>query len=419
MDIVSAEAAVRRLPRSGRILVTPVCGMPLSLFNALYDARDAFDDLEIHTGLMFKAVRALEAVPKPFRLVTSHVTGPVEALVADGRADYLPVRLSQIPGLYAQDGLLPIDALLLQVSPPDERGFCTLGASVCIALDLVPQTPLVIAEINRQAPRTTGNWIHVSQIDAACEVDRPLLPLLPPKLGELERTIARDVAELVRDGDCFQIGIGAIPQAILEALGDHKDLGIHSGMICDGMIPLIEGGAVTGARKNVDGGQAVGGEAMGTDALYRFVDRNPSVAFVSAVKSHGLRYVSQIDNFVAINSAIEVDLGGQINAEWVAGRQISGIGGQVDFVEAASYSRGGRSIVALPSTAARGSVSRIVRTLAAGTPVTTPRCFVDFVVTEYGVADLRGKGIHARARALTAIAHPQFRDELASIGTRL
>ncbi|HEY7295962.1 MAG TPA: acetyl-CoA hydrolase/transferase C-terminal domain-containing protein, partial [Dehalococcoidia bacterium] len=240
----------------------------------------------------------------------------------------------------------------------------------------------------------------------------PLLPYKPPQVGALERTIADNVAGLVPNGATFQIGIGAIPQAILEALCDHRDLGIHSGMICDGMIPLIESGAVSGAHKTIDRLRVVGGEVMGTDTLYDYVDDNPRFAIVSAVHSHGLATLRRLENFVAINSAVEVDLSGQVNAEWVAGRQISGIGGQFDYIEGAMHAKGGRSIIALPSTAARGSASRIVGTLAAGAPVTSSRAMLDYVVTEYGVADLRGKGIHARAGALAAVAHPQFRDEL-------
>ncbi len=412
MEVLSPEAVVRRLPARGRLMIAPGCGMPTSLCDALGSEREAFEDVEVYTGLVLKPVGFLEAVPAPFRLVTTHVTAATEPLVKDGRADYLPLRYSQMPIAFAPGGILPVDAVMIQVSTPDARGYCSLGASVSACLDLVPQTRLVVAEINARTPRTHGNAVHISQIDFACEVDRPLIPNAPPTIGETERTIARHVAELVPDGGCFQIGIGAIPAAILDALGGHRDLGIHSGLICDGMIPLIDSGVVTGAAKNIDRWKVVGGEGMGTDVLYDYINNNPAISFVSGVHSHGLDTVRRLDNFIAINSAIEVDLYGQVNAEWVAGRQMSGIGGQFDFVEAAMYSRGGRSIVALPSTAARGSASRIVSALGSGTPITTPRYCVDFVVTEYGVADLRGKGIHARAKVLARIAHPQFREEL-------
>jgi len=414
VQIESPDAAVRRLPRRGRVLIAPGCGLPTVLCDALGEAAAHFDELELYAGLIMRRVRFLDHVPRPFRLITTHVTSETEQLVRDGRADYLPLRYSQMPVIFAQDGQLPVDALVIQVSTPDRRGYCTLGASVSACLSLVAQTPLVIAEINRSAPRTRGNSIHISEIDYAVEVDRPLIPYEPPQVGALERTIARYVAGLVPNGASFQIGIGSIPQAILEALRYHKDLGIHSGMICDGMIPLIENGVVTGARKTIDRLRVVGGEVMGTDKLYDYVDDNPRFAIVSATHSHGLASVRQIDNFVAINSAVEVDLSGQVNAEWVAGRQISGVGGQFDYMEAAMYSKGGRSIIALPSTAARGSASRIVETLAAGAAVTSPRMMVDYVVTEYGVADMRGRSISQRAAALIAIAHPRFRDELSA-----
>ena len=393
-------------------MLAPGCGLPLTLSDALAAAHAEFEEIEICTGLVLAHTPLLEHVPRPFRLLTTHVTAHTERLVLEQKADYLPLRYSQMPVAFAPNGPLPADAVLIQVSPPDRHGYCSLGASVSACLDLVATARLVVAEINVRAPRTSGHAVPIDQIDVACEVDRPLIAQSPPHTGELERTIARYVAELIPDGACFQIGIGAIPQAILEALGDHRDLGIHSGMICDGMVPLIRAGVANGARKRIDRGLAVGGEAMGTELLYDFLDGNAAVRLVSARYSHGLETVARLDNFVAINSAIEVDLTGQVNAEWVAGRQMSGIGGQFDYVEAAMYSRGGRSIVALPSTAARGSASRIVRTLAAGAPVTTPRYCAEFVVTEYGIADLRGKGIHARARALAAIAHPQFREEL-------
>lgn len=415
MQVVSAEEAVRSLPARGRVFVAPGCGTPLSLLDALGDAREAFEDLQVCTGLLFRPARFLAAVPRPFRLLVTHPTSVTEPLVTDGRAEYLPLRYSQTPVMFGRGGMLPADAVLIQVSPPDRDGICTLGASVSAALDLVAEAPLVIAEINAHAPQTHGAEIPISHIDVACECDAPLIPYEPPHVGEVERAIARHVAALVPDGACFQIGIGAIPQAILEALGDHRDLGVHSGLVCDGMVPLIEKGVVNGARKNIDRGVVVAGEAMGTETLFRFVDNNPAFRFVSARYSHGLATLRQIENFVAINSAIEVDLTGQVNAEWVGGRQISGLGGQFDFVEAAMYAPGGRSITALPSTAAGGRVSRIVRTLATGAPVTTPRHCVDTVVTEYGIADLRNKGLRERARALAAIAHPAFRDELLAV----
>lgn len=413
MELRSASAAVAALPRTGRVYLAPGCGLPATLSDALAVERDRFAGLELYCGLLFEPPAWLDAVPRHLRLVSLHPTAVVEPLITAGRADYLPLRYSRIPQALAAGGPLPVDAALVQVSPPDARGYCSLGTAVSTALPLVRTAPLVIAEINPRSPRTHGDsMIHVAEIDIGVEVDHPLVQLTPARVGDTERAIARHVAPLVPDGGTIQIGIGGVPQAILEALGGHRDLGVHSGMLCDGMIPLIEAGVITGARKSLDPYKLTAGEILGTDVLFRFVDDNPAVRMVPATISHGLEYLRDQERFVSINSALEVDLTGQINAEWLGGRQVSGLGGQFDFVEAAMYSRGGVSIVALPATAAGGTASRIVPRLPAGAAVTTPRHCVDFVVTEFGAADLRAKTLRQRAEALAAIAHPAFRDAL-------
>ena len=417
MELRSARAAAAALPRRGRAFVGPGCGLPVALCEALAQERDRFAGLELYCGLIFEPLALFEAVPEHFRLVSLHPTGPVEPLITAGKAEYLPVRYSRIPETFAPDGPLPVDATIVQVSPPDARGYCSLGAAVSTTLPLVRSSPLVIAEINPRTPRTHGDGIvHVSEINIGVEVDHPLLELKAARVGETERAIGRHVAELVPDGGTIQIGIGAVPQAILEALGEHRHLGVHSGMLCDPMVPLVEGGVITGARKSLDPYKLGAGEVLGTAALFDFVHDNPSVRTLPATLSHGLEYLRDQDRFISINSALEVDLTGQVNAEWLNGRQISGLGGQFDFVEAAMYSRGGFSITALPATAAGGTASRIVPRLAAGAAVTTPRHCVDFVVTEFGVADLRAKTLRQRAEALAAIAHPDFRDGLAATG---
>jgi 4-hydroxybutyrate CoA-transferase len=264
-------------------------------------------------------------------------------------------------------------------------------------------------------PRTNGaGSLHISEIDLAVEVDHPLVPLKPARVTDTEQSIAGHVAALVPDGATIQIGIGAVPQAILDALTNHHDLGIHSGMLCDGMVPLIESGVITGARKSLDPYRHAAGEVLGTDALFDFVDDNPGIVMLPATQSHGLDYLRGQRGFVSINSALEIDLTGQVNAEWLAGKQVSGLGGSFDFVEAAMYAPDGISILAMTATAARGAASRIVPQLAAGTAVTTPRHCLDYVVTEFGIADLRAKTLRERAAALAAIAHPQFRAALAT-----
>jgi 4-hydroxybutyrate CoA-transferase len=414
MDLRSAREAVAALPPAGRVFVAPGCGVPTALCTALAEERDRFDGLRLYCGLLFEPPAFLEAVPVHFRLVSLHPTATVEPLITAGRADYLPLRYSRIPDAFAPDGPVAVDAALVQVSPPDARGYCSLGTAVGTTLPVARSAPLLIAEINPRSPRTHGEgMLHVSEIDIGVEVEHDLVELPQARIGEIERAIGRHVAALVPDEATIQIGIGAIPQAILDALAGHRDLGVHSGMLCDGMIPLVETGVITGACKSLDPHKLAAGEVLGTRALFDWVDDNPAVRMLPARLSHGLEYLMAQDRFVSINSALEVDLTGQVNAEWLGGRQVSGLGGSFDFAEAAMYSRGGLSIVALPATAARGTASRIVPRLAAGTTVTTPRHCVDIVVTEFGVADLRAKTLRERAEALTAIAHPDFRGGLA------
>lgn len=413
MQLVSLEEAIAALPRSGRIYIGMGCGLPLDLCNALGRCQDRFSGLTVFCSLIFEHVAFLDADPAHIRLVSLQPTGVTEPYITRGAADYLPARYSQIPSLFLPDGPLPVDAALVQVSPPDARGFCSLSVAAGTTVGVVRAAPLVIAEINPQMPRVFGpSMIHISDIDVAVEVDHPLSPLKPSRVSETDETIAGAVAELVSDGSTIQIGIGAVPQAILAALGSHRDLGVHSGMLCDGMVPLVESGVITGARKSLDPYRLVAGEALGTETLFEFIDNNPAVLMVEASMSHGLDYLRGQANFVSINSALEIDLTGQINAEWLDGRQVSGVGGSFDFTEAAMYAPNGRSIVAMQATAARGAVSRIVPSLKAGTAVTTPRVCVELVVTEYGVADLRATTVRERAERLAAVAHPDFREAL-------
>ena len=414
MQLVAPGDAIKILPQSGRVFVAPGCGLPTVLCDALGAAAERFRGLLLYCGLIFEPVGFLEADPACVRLVSLHPTGPTEPLITRGDADYLPLRYSQIPATFSPGGALPVDAALVQVSPPDARGYCSLGVSVGTAAPVARAAALVIAEVNPRMPRTYGaGMLHVSEIDLAVEVEHPLVPLKPARVTETERAIARSVAALVPDGATIQIGIGAVPQAILEALGGHHDLGVHSGMLCDGMMPLAEAGVLSGARKSLDPYLLAAGEVLGTEPLFDFVAENPAVWMLPATMSHGLEYVRGQANFVSINSALEIDLTGQVNAEWLDGRQVSGLGGSFDFVEAALYAPGGVSILALTATAARGTASRIVPRLAAGTAVTTPRHCVEYVVTEFGVADLRAKTLRERTATLAAVAHPAFRDALA------
>jgi 4-hydroxybutyrate CoA-transferase len=285
--------------------------------------------------------------------------------------------------------------------------------SVSVALLAARQAPLVIAQVNPRMPRTLGQaFVHSSEIDAWSEVDEPLLPYPPPVVGDTERSIGRHVAALVPDGATVQVGVGAIPQAVLEALGDHRDLALHS-LLVDAGVTLVERGVVTGAAKRFHRGRMDLTEIMGTRRVFDFVHENRAINMEPVTLTHDPTLVAAIDRFVSINSALEIDLTGQVTAESLGPRQVAGIGGQFDFVLGASRSRGGASIIALPSTGGRdGKVSRIVPRLAHGAAVTTPRFIADWVVTEHGAARLRGRGERERARALIEIAHPGFRDEL-------
>ena len=363
---------------------------------------------------MFADLELLREPLENIRVTTWQVTGHTQKLVDSGAAEFMPLRLSQVPALLMPDGMLPADAVLLQVSPPDEHGYVSLGVSVCTMIDIARSAPLVIAEVNQQAPRTLGNsMIHVDEIDYLVDADYPVIEHRQSKIGDVERAIAEHVAALIPDGATIQMGIGAIPEALMFMLDDKKDLGVHSGMISDGFMPLIEKGVVNGSRKALSTGKVVCGEVMGGPDLYRFVHENEAVHLDSVSYTHNPLVLAQLDDFISINSAVEIDLAGQINAETIGARQISGLGGQFDFIEGVLHSKGGVSIFAMPSTAGRGKISRITPRLASGAAVSTPRYCADYIVTEFGVASLNGRTMRQRAEALIGIAHPDFRDGLA------
>jgi 4-hydroxybutyrate CoA-transferase len=417
---VTAREAIRALPSRGRLLFPTSCGTTLSLLEAAAEERGRFEALHLYTGIMFADPPILRHTGQNITLTTWHVMPPTQKLVDEGRADYLPLRLSQVPHTFGQRGEIPIDALFIQVSPPDARGYVSLGAEVGPCIDLVPQTRLVIAEVNRQAPRTLGaSLAHVSDIDYLVEADYPLIEYTQAATGDLEKKIAGYVADLIPSGATLQMGIGAIPEALIHFLGEKRDLGIHSGIITDAFIPLIERGVINNSRKTIDQGKTVAGELFGSPALFRYAHENQRVHLASVAYVQNPMVVRQLENFVSVNSAVEIDLTGQVNGESVDGRQISGLGGQFDFIEGVLHSPNGVSIFALPSTAVRGKVSRIAAKLGEGAVVSTPRYCTDYVVTEYGVARLKGKTIRQRAEALIAIAHPDFRDALSASLSRV
>lgn len=330
-----------------------------------------------------------------------------------GQADYVPIFLSEIPKLF-RSGEQPLDAALIQVSPPDKHGYCSLGISVEATRAALQMAKKIIAWVNPQMPRTHGDsFIHLSQIDRYVEFSAPMPLHLPAKLDPVTRQIGQHVASLIRDGDCLQMGIGAIPDATLACLDTHQRLGIHTEMFSDGILPLIAKGVISNQNKKKHRGKIVTTFAMGSQALYDFVDDNPEVVFLDVEYTNDTAVIRQNPQVVAINSALQVDLSGQVCADSLGTKIYSGVGGQMDFVRGASLSDGGRAIIALPATAANGKVSRISSLLTPGAGVVTTRAHVNYIVTEYGIAQLRGRSLAERARALIQIAAPHFQEALA------
>lgn len=406
------EAAVKRIKSGDRVVVSHAVGEPKVLLNAMVDNAEQYHDVEIvHLVPMGESRYCAPEMATHFRHNSLFAGGTTRKAIEEGRADFTPVYLSEIPSLFTTT--LPVDVALINVSRPDEHGYCSFGVSVDYSKPAAEAAKTVIAQVNTEMPRTHGDsFAHVSAFDSIVEVSDPLIELPAPKIGDVERAIGENAAALVRDGDTLQLGIGAIPDATLLFLGDKKDLGIHSEMFSDGAVKLMEDGVITNARKNFHPGKSVVGFLMGTKRLYDYVDDNPSVEMAPSSFVNNPAIIARNDNLVSINSCVEVDLMGQVVSESIGSRQISGVGGQVDFVRGANWSRGGRTIMAIPSTAAHGKSSRIVPFIAQGAAVTTNRCDVNYVITEYGVAELRGKTLRQRAQELIKVAHPDFRDAL-------
>lgn len=410
---VTAEEAIDRLRSGMRVLLPPGCAEPCALVGELCRQAERFRGLTLMGGLLLSDYPfCQEAYRDAFRWVTWHIMPPLREPLRRGQVEFIPVRYFDTLWIFGRGGPWAADACLLQTSPPDARGYVSLGVSVSYPLPIAREAPLVIAEVNPRMPRTLGEaHLHLSEIDCWVEADHPLVEYPPARVGEVERRIAAHVAGLIPDGATIQIGIGAIPEAIMEVLPGKRDLGVHS-LLVDTMLPLIEQGIITNARKTRNPGRMDVGEIMGTEVLFRFVHDNPAVNMEPSSAIHNPLVIARIERFVSVNSALEVDLTGQVNAESIDGVQVAGIGGAFDFVEGAYWAKGGRSIIALPSTGRGGEVSRIVPRLGEGAKVTIPRHLTDCVVTEYGVAELKGRSVEQRARALARIAHPKFRDEL-------
>lgn len=404
--------AVGRLAPGMRVLVPPACGEPVTLVEEICRQADRLPDLTLIGGIHLGRFPFAAPAAAPLRVVSWHLAPGLEEARRRGRVTFLPARYFDLVRLFDPGGAWAPDCVLVHCAPPDRAGYLSLGVSAGVVLAAARRAPLVIAQVNPGMPRVRGQaWLHRSQIDVRVEVDEPLLEYPPPALTETERAIGRHVAGLVPDRATVQVGVGAIPQAVLEALHGHRDLALHS-LLVDAAVGLVERGVVTAAAKRVHRGRLDVAEAMGTRRLFDFLHDHPMVNMDSSAWVHDPQVVAGLDRFVAVNSALEVDLSGQVTAESLGGRQVAGIGGQFDFGLGASRSAGGASIIALPSTGRDGAVSRIVARLGGGAAVTTPRFLPDWVVTEFGAAALGGRDTRQRARALIAVAHPRFRAEL-------
>jgi acyl-CoA hydrolase len=411
--IASAHEALRAIPDRSRVFVSAACSTPFRLLEQLDELRAHFAALELVVGHLRRPLAPFAHAGAPFRFTSLHASDVFRA-ISDPRAlDVLPCRYSDYGRLFTAGGAYRCDVALLQVSAPGPDGRVSLGVSTGSTLPLVFGAPL-IAQMNPQMPYTFGaGELPQGAFDFLVEADEPILEVAPSPLDDVSRAIAKHAAAEIPDGATLQFGIGAVPDAILQALRDHKGLGLHGGMIGDACIELVECGALTGARKPFAPGFLVAGEVIGSRRLYDWVHRNPAVQMAPPEISHGTAALAACPDFVAINSAVEIALDGTVNAESVGAELVSGPGGQPDFAIAASLAASHRSILAFPSTAARGRVSRIVRRLAPDASATLPRFLADTVVTEFGVARLRGLPMRARAEALARIAHPEFRAGLA------
>ncbi len=416
--VTTAEEAVKVIQSGNRIFLTGNCSIPRNLLSALVDYAPNLQDVEIcHALTMGSAEYVKPELKGHLRVNTMFIGGNVRKAVQDGRADFTPVLLSEFPLLFKR-GILPLDVAMIHVSVPDEHGFCSLGVEVGLTKTPAESARIIIAEVNEQMPRTLGDsFIHISRLTHVVPVNYPIpeMPMSEEGNQEVVEGIASHVAELIPDGATMQLGIGAIPDAVLKFLRHKKDLGVHSELFSDGVIELVEQGIITSSRKTLHPGKLVAGFLIGTQRLYQWADDNPLIELHRTEYINDPYVVAQNERMVAINSAIEVDLTGQVCADSIGPKFYSGVGGQLDFIYGASRSKDGVPIIAMPSTTTLrdGSlISRITPMLKPGAGVVTTRNHVRYVVTEYGVADLYGKSIRQRASQLIKIAHPDFRGDL-------
>lgn len=398
----------RYLRRGDRIVWGQACGEPQALVEALIAQAEGIGDLSAFTATSFSSLLTPEAV-SGFSLSSMGAIGTLRTLTAAGKLGIIPSHVSQI-GPMIEQGIIPCDVAFVQLSPADADGHHSFGLISDHVQAMVQKARVVIAEVNDQVPYTHGEKLHASRIACAVQVSRMPVEVGAAKIGPTDEAIARHAAAYIGDGAVLQTGVGAVPDAILRLLKDRRDLGVHSGMLGDGLVELVEAGVVTNARKAIDTGVSINGALIGTRRLYQWAHQNPQIRMCATSYTHDAAVLARLERLVTINSALEVDLSGQVNAEQSGSSYLGGTGGQVDFVRAGSRSPGGRAIIALSATAKGGSLSKIVPALSG--PVTTARSDVDVIVTEFGAAELKGQTLAERARRLIAIAHPDFREEL-------
>ncbi|AFU69627.1 acetyl-CoA hydrolase/transferase, putative [Psychroflexus torquis ATCC 700755] len=412
LNTVSLEEAVSTVKSGDRVFIQGAAMTPYKLITGLVSRYESLSDVEIiHLHTEGRAAYTEKPYSQAFKMNSVFVGSNVRQSVKEGHGDYIPIFLSEIHLLFRRS-ILPLDVAFIQVSPPDSHGYCSLGTSIDITIPAIQTAKLVIAQVNPRVPRTHGDgFIHVSELDFAIEEDAPIYGHELPVASEIENKIGANIASLVENGATLQMGIGAIPNAALENLGSHKNLGIHTEMFSDGILPLVESGVINGSQKEVKTGKIVTCFAVGSQKLYDFMDNNPLVHMKEAAYTNDTAIIRRNPKVTAINSAIEIDLTGQVCADTIGQMQFSGVGGQMDFIRGASLSEGGKAIIAMPSVTKKG-ISKITPFLKEGAGVTTTRAHVHYIVTEYGVVNLYGKNLKQRAKALISIAHPDHRESL-------
>ncbi len=417
--VVTSDIAVKSIKSGDNVVVQPGCAIPHELVRALVRRKDELTNVTIYHILVVGPLPYVEpGMEKHFKHKAFFIGGNTRKAVNEGRAEFIPIFLSEVPLLF-KNNIIQTDVALLQLSPPDEHGFCSYGVDVGTIKAAAEKAKVIIAQINQNMPRTLGDsFIHINKIHHIVECDEELeeLPQIDPdatpEMLEVFDKIGKYIADMVEDGSTLQMGIGAIPDSVMKYLSDKKDLGIHTEMFSDGIIELVENGIISGEKKTLHPGKIIAGFVLGTRKVYDFIDNNPIIEFHPQEYVNNPFIIAKNNKMVAINSAIEVDLTGQVCSDSIGTKFYSGIGGQVDFIRGAARSEGGKPIIALPSTTKDGKISKIVPMLKQGAGVVTSRGDVHYVVTEYGVAHLFGKTIQERAKALIEISHPKFRDEL-------